>query len=345
MGKNYCFLIAILAFIGATVAGYLAYSHYFPKLIEKFVVCGGEYAGNCDALNQWEYASILGIPIAAYGLFMFLLILFTALIVDYAAGEYYAVGFMLVLPLIVLSLLADILLASVMIWLKTFCLLCGITYFINVLLLLISYAWYRHLTSEGFSLWAGYRSLLMNESDIPQKKVVAALYVLIVLLLFFSILSTSYVLQIKTYPVRQSEEQMHKAVQAFYLQTPENLELPASRLRIGPDGAKVQIVAFTDFLCSACFKFFQLEKELHAQYAKDKALAVADGLVDAKRFQQEIDGEVVNQIVQRDIKLAEKLHIEATPTLFINGRRIEGVPPREIMEGIIEKELKNSSMQ
>jgi len=47
----------------------------------------------------------------------------TAPIADYAAGEYYVVGFMLVLPLVILSPLADIVLAGVMIWLKTFCLL------------------------------------------------------------------------------------------------------------------------------------------------------------------------------------------------------------------------------
>jgi len=42
MGKKYCSLIAILAFIGAMVAGFLTYSHYFPGAIEKFIVCGGE---------------------------------------------------------------------------------------------------------------------------------------------------------------------------------------------------------------------------------------------------------------------------------------------------------------
>jgi len=388
------------------VAGFLTYSHYFPGTIEKFIVCGGEYAGTCDALNQWEYASIFGIPIAAYGLFMFLLILFTALIADYAAGEYYVVGFMLVLPLVILSLLADIVLAGVMIWLKTFCLLCGITYFINFLLLLTIYVWYQHLTREGGSLREAYGSLLLKESDSSHKKASAALYVLFIFLLFFSVFSTSYVLQIKTYPVRQSKEQTQKAVESFYLQTPENLELPVSQLRMGPAGAKVQIVAFTDFLCSACFQFFQLEKELHAQYgekisvtyynypldqecngnvqqtmykssctaskamlsaaslnvfteyvvkhfsryeefhsqyARDKALAVADGLVNEDRFQQEIDGDAVKQIVMRDIELAEKLHIKATPTLFINGRRMEGVPSREILESIIERELKSAA--
>ena len=30
MGKKYCSLIAVLAFIGAVVAGFLTYSYYFP---------------------------------------------------------------------------------------------------------------------------------------------------------------------------------------------------------------------------------------------------------------------------------------------------------------------------
>jgi len=400
MGKRYCSLISGLAFIGAAVAGFLTYSYYFPGTDVKWIVCGGEYAGNCDALNQWGYASIFGMPLAAYGLFMFLLILFTALIADYAAGEYYVVGFMLVLPLVVLTLLADIVLAGVMIWLKTVCLLCVTTYLINLLLLLTVYFWYRRLTREEVSLREMYRTLLPNG---PQKKASAALYVLFIFLLSFAVFSTAYVLQMKASPVRQSKEQTQKAVEAFYLQTPENMELPASRLRIGTEGAKVRIIAFTDFLCSACYQFFQLEKELHGkygdklsvtyynypldqscnanlqqtvykssctaakamlsaaslniyseymvnhfsryaefhgQYTEDKALAVADGLVDEKTFRQELDGDTVNQIVKRDIELARKLNVEATPTIFINGRRIEGVPPREIIEAIIEKELK-----
>ncbi len=320
----------------------------------------------------------------------------------------FSVGFMLVLPLVVLILLADIVLAGVMIWLKTVCFLCVTTYLVNLLLLLTVYFWYRRLTREGVSLRQAYSSLLPKESDSPPKKAAAALYVLFSFLLFFSVFSTAYVLQMKTYPVRQSKEQTQKAVEAFYLQTPENLELPASRLRIGPEGAKVRIIAFTDFLCSACHQFFQMEKDLHAkygdklsvtyynypldqscniklqqtvyqssctaakamlsaaslniypeyvvkhfsrydefhgQYTEDKALTVADGLVDEKTFREEIDGDAVNQIVKRDIELAGKLRIEATPTLFINGRRMEGVPPREIIEAIIEKELKNASTQ
>ncbi len=80
MGQKYCSLTAGLAFIGAAVAGFLTYSYYFPGADAKFVVCGGEYAGNCDALNQWGYASIFGMPLAVYGLFMFLLILFTVVL-------------------------------------------------------------------------------------------------------------------------------------------------------------------------------------------------------------------------------------------------------------------------
>jgi protein-disulfide isomerase/uncharacterized membrane protein len=406
VGKKYCSIVAALALTGTSIAGALTYGHYYPGRSLQLVLCGGTFGGNCDALSQWEYASIFGIPISAYGLFLFLLVLFTILVADYAAGEYHVTGLLIILPIVVLSVLADVVLAGVMVWLQTFCLLCVATYLVNLLLMLTLYFWYRSLTHEGFSLKKAYGSLMMKESDSSPKKAVASLYVLFVFLLCFSVFSTSYVLQIKTYPARQAQEQMQKAIAAFFMQVPEKLDLPISKLRIGPESVKVQIVVFTDFLCSACYQFFQLEKELHAkygekisiiyynypldrscnkslsqtlyngsciasqamlsaaslsilkeyvskhysrydefhgQYSKDKAVAVADGLVAKQLFQQELDGETTKQIVQRDIELARKLNINATPTLFINGRRMEGVSPRDMMEKIIDRELKSGS--
>ena len=41
----------------------------------------------------------------------------------------------------------------------------------------------------------------------------------------------------------------------------------------------------------------------------------------------------------RDIALAERLGINGTPTLFVNGREIGGVLPREAMEMIVTREL------
>ncbi|MDR3237148.1 MAG: hypothetical protein LBT84_01460 [Spirochaetia bacterium] len=33
------------------------------------------------------------------------------------------------------------------------------------------------------------------------------------------------------------------------------------------------------------------------------------------------------------------MKIDGTPTIFINGRKISGVPPKEMLEALIAKEL------
>lgn len=43
--------------------------------------------------------------------------------------------------------------------------------------------------------------------------------------------------------------------------------------------------------------------------------------------------------ISEHIEFAEKLKIEATPTIIIAGRKIVGVPPKELIEGIIDTEL------
>lgn len=402
MDRKYCTAIMFIAAVGAVLAGALTYFHYNPAGGEKFIFCSANYAGGCDALLQWPYATIFGIPLAGYGLFMFLLILFTALVADYAGGDYYLAALALVLPLSALSVAADIALAFVMIQYKTACLLCLMTYGINLLLLLISLGWYHRLKQAGGSLREIFRTLLPRNSHGPEKKAVAALYVITIFLLAFSLFSSSYILQIKTASLKLSREEQQRAVAAFYQHPAENPELPESQLRIGPVEAEVQIVAFTDFLCSACYQLFQRETEIrskygenvafiyynypldqtcnayvgktlypssctastavlsaaalqvfpaylskhfsryhefHNKYGRDAALETVDGLSDVTMMQETMDKDAVAQILQRDILLAEKLNIKATPTIFINGRRMEGVPSLEVLDAIIQQEL------
>jgi protein-disulfide isomerase len=48
------------------------------------------------------------------------------------------------------------------------------------------------------------------------------------------------------------------------------------------------------------------------------------------------DGEA-DEIISRDQRLAKRLHIGHTPTLFINGMRVESVHSKEELQGLIEQ--------
>ena len=69
---------------------------------------------------------------------------------------------------------------------------------------------------------------------------------------------------------------------------------------------------------------------MHALLFKNRK-ALADDLyrqlagqigLDTDRFQADMEGDVVRQIIQSDIKLAQELGVTSTPTMLLNGRRV-----------------------
>jgi uncharacterized membrane protein len=62
--------VAATALAGAGVAGYLTYVHYQPEAL----VCTGGSAG-CETVQESEYATLAGVPVAVLGLVAFLVVL------------------------------------------------------------------------------------------------------------------------------------------------------------------------------------------------------------------------------------------------------------------------------
>ena len=402
MDKKYSAYIIILALIGAAIAGVILYQHYSPGIGAGVILCGSDSAGNCDDFISGKYSALYGFPLAAAGLFLYLVIAFTALVADYGAGEYYQTGFLLIAPLVIASVAVDAVLAGVMISLQTVCLLCLMTYGVNVALLIVVILWYRRLRQGGFSPNDWRKLLILRTGDQPAKKAAASLYLLMVLFLGFSVFSSVYILGLKAAGASNSKQQIQHNVQSFYSQGREFSELPPSRLLAGSEAGPVKIAVFTDFLCSACYQFSKLEKqiiarygnqvslsfynypldqecnpdlgqtlykssctaartmvaaaslgffpaymenhferygEFHNQYSLDKGLDMAGPLTDRAVFAAAIGSGEVRSVIERDIELAKKLAVKATPTLFINGRRMEGVPSWEVMDAILKREL------
>lgn len=64
--------VALLGILGMGVAGYLTYVHYN----EDALVCT---VGGCETVQQSDYSTIFGLPIAAFGVLMFLTVTLLAL--------------------------------------------------------------------------------------------------------------------------------------------------------------------------------------------------------------------------------------------------------------------------
>jgi uncharacterized membrane protein len=73
--------IGVLALAGAGVAAYLTWVHYHPAAL----VCLRGSSG-CETVNGSRYATIGGIPVAALGLAVYLLVLVSAAIRDVLAA-------------------------------------------------------------------------------------------------------------------------------------------------------------------------------------------------------------------------------------------------------------------
>lgn len=397
-----------LSFAGAIISGILLYQHYYPELELGFLSCGRGFSNPCIAVGQSNYASIFGVPLASFGIFYFTLITFLMLIADYAEDYYYHIFMGLIFPIVIAGTAADIVLGILMIRIGELCFLCVSTYAINVLLLVLLFLYMRKI-SDRSRLFDIIKGFIRPES--PDRKAVLALFIVFIFFLAFSIFSGSNILKVRAAASKPPQSQITKLVEGFYSQEPENIRFPESSMRLGNPDAKVKIYAFTDFLCSACYKFYQMEKYILAKYknrveiiyyhypldaacnrhmddsvypgsciaAKSVHAAAETGLFDeyffihfsgysqyrdgftadiARRnfdaalkesgkgaeakgkFEEAMKSQGTSDRIASDIEFAESIKIEATPTVYIGGRKIVGVPPREFLDAIINTELK-----
>jgi protein-disulfide isomerase len=69
-------------------------------------------------------------------------------------------------------------------------------------------------------------------------------------------------------------------------------------------------------------------------------IAHAEALgLDAMRFRIALRGRVHRADVERDLEHGDRLGVEGTPTLFVNGRPVLGVPPYPELDALIREEL------
>ena len=401
--KKFVYAVILLTIAGTIVSGSLTIEHYYPDTGISSTLCKDSIINPCSSIQQSEYATLLGIPVAAFGLLFYIFILFSVLIADYASERYYLYFLAIALPLTALSILIDILLLIILIKMNIFCILCILTYLINVLLLITLMLWIGKTRSTlTMSLRDVMRSILGFGQEDPDRRAALSLFIVFVFFLSFAIFSSSYILKVKTYEPRPSKEQIEAFINKFFLSPPTELNLPESNMVLGNIQAPVSIVVFTDFLCSACYKFFRVEKYLFSKfqdkiniiyynypldkscnkhtsytrylnsclasraitaaaqlksfeqylighfnrypaishaYNRESSLDIADQVMGRNTFMQRFNADETGEIVERDINIARELGIDATPTIFINGRKLVGVLPGRVLEAIIEREL------
>ncbi len=401
--KKYALFLIVLSLAGAALSGVLLVDHYHPGIQERVVACGDALDNPCRALGLSGYAELFGVPIALFGLFYYLFVLFTVLVADYAGGRYYGDAVAVLLPLALLALAADAVLAALLVRLDLYCTLCVASYAVNLLAAAALYVWQRKIRrGEGHGIGESYRRLL-GLTSTADGRAVFALYLLFAFLLFFTVFTAGTLMKSQARVTRIPKSEIAAHVNAFYSTAPEQVKLPESALVLGEGDLRISV--FTDFLCGACYRFYEVEKDLFARYrgrirveyyhypldhscnpgvgrsrypgscaasramiaasrmgffreyflahfvnferinhefSPDAALAAAAGLADTDAFTGTMNSRETERLLARDLELAKRLGIRATPTILIGGRRLEGVPPVEILFGIIDRELRRA---
>ena len=403
--KKYLAPMIIFSIIGTVISSLLLYQHYFPDSGILFITCKTGLSEPCTTVSQSAYSSIFGIPIAAFGILYFILLTILLLVADYAQDKYYKTFCGIAFILTVIGLAINLVLGILMINIGHLCQLCISTYIINILIFIILIFFIKN----NFSVDEIKKSLVSffipKDSD---GKTVLSLAIMFVCCLTLAVYGGVNLLRVKS--EFQKNQTVNKSLSNFYNQKEEKIEFPKSNMVIGKSDAKIKIYIFTDFLCSACRKLYDIEKNIISKYEgkikltfyhypldkscnndmeetiyADSCLASKSmyGAAESGFFQEYFDihflnyenyhdsfgiehinknltqtsdqfkikpdaikkfdsiiksGKDIDQILEH-IESAKKLKIESTPTIYIAGRKLVGVPTNELLEKIIEELL------
>ena len=409
--RKYLNTILILSIAGTVISAVLLLQHYFPETDFGFFSCSNGIINKCVALSSSPYSKIIGIPIASFGIIFYLLISFMALIADYAKGTYYISIPAVITVLNLFALICNFILGIIMVYTGNICSLCISTYIINIMIFILLIHYFKKNSSREKVLKALKEFFPPANRD---NRAFAALAFISIFFLSFSVLTGSNVIKNRSAGDPVFDEKITALVNDFYKKEPEKINFIKSSLKIGPESAPVKIYVFSDFLCSACYKFYLHEKfilskyrnkvqviyyhypldsqcnrymegslydnsclasqamaaaaaenffedylynhfsdysSIHNGYNKEKALSIFEssasisgkGPAAKENFKKILNSETYNMEIKDHIEFAEKLKIEATPTIVIAGRILTGVPPREFLERIIEIELSEKS--
>lgn len=408
--NRYLNTIQILAAAGLALSAILLYQHYHPDMDMGIIACGKGFVNPCISVGQSKYSVLFGVPVAALGLIFYIFITFMLLVADYTKEKYYAIICGMILPLVIAGVAADVVFAVLMVKVGSICNLCAATYAVNIAILVLLILMIKnHLSLNEIS--ASIKDVLMPEN--PDQKAVLALLVLFIFFLAFSVISGAGILRLRAGQNRPSEQAVTRELASFYKNAAVTIEFPRSSMTAGSSNPKLKIYVFTDFLCSACYKFYNTEKYILAKYgdrvqfvyyhypldstcnkyfddslypesctaSRSMYAAAKAGFFeeyffthfhDYKQIRENYDEKTARDLAAKtsarfrieDLKLkaftelfdssnfpdeilnniefAEKMKIGGTPTIYISGRELNGVPHQDVLEAIILSELKVS---
>ncbi len=414
--KKYIYTILALSITGAIFSGILLIQHFFPETDLWLLSCTTGSDNPCAAVGISDYSTLLGLPIASYGILSYLIYVFTVLIADYAEGKYYGRAIAILFPLSIISLMVDLILIMILVIIDKFCFLCFLTYILNSFLMITIIFWFREYVLKNNLKPSSIYTDFFIVDDYQDKRAAFSSYLLFIFFLLFAVFSTTIILKNRAGLSYVRESKIQGFIDELNSTPEENINFPKTEMILGEREAPLTIRVFSDFLCSACYKFYKTEEYLLTRFkgriniayyhfpldrecnlnvdntiyrnsciaAASMEAAAKNGIFDLyhrihfdnyseykngysfktaeknlallknrikhsgvnrRDFSRAVKSPVTASLLKKDISFAGDIKISATPTLFINGKRLVGVPPRELLAAAIRFELKKKNDQ
>ena len=253
-----------LSFLGIGVCGYLVFLHLGLLRGELLggAVCSGSGVLNCHAVTAGSWGSVLGMPLAFWGLLGYLAVIALSLLA-WQSPEWAARALTLIFCLALLFVAVDVVLLGLMVFvIQFYCLFCLLTYVVNLSLLVVSarslaFPWPQALRHVGTSLAA-----LMPSRQRPVTGLFLGLMIVGAIGTVGAHTATLFVSQ-------GAFGALRKQLREFISKQPRvNLSTEGDPT-IGPSNAPIQVVEFSDLLCPACQRASKLSRIIVANHRRD----------------------------------------------------------------------------
>ncbi len=245
MGKIKRIILTVLVLIGLALSIELCVVYYNANFIvdARPSICAISESIDCDSVAKTAYSQFFGIPLSLWGVFFYLFVLFMTYVDKIRKAKFLSFlnvfknqsSYIFCVGLI--SFIISMILGCISVKkINSICVFCFMTYFIDLLITLVSKNW-------GNGLFYEVKQSIQDFVDAIKVKRYAFWFILIVLFAF-AFLSYTTVSNILTPQIAKKKE-MLSAFSEYSNLVDGNI--------MGPKDANVIIHEFMDFNCGGCF--------------------------------------------------------------------------------------------
>lgn len=254
----------IFSLVGIGLCGYLFFL-YLGLLRGELLggaACGGGGLFNCHIVTTSAWGSVLGIPLALWGVIGYVAAAALALLAQ-QSEEWAQPAFVALFALSLLSVLVDMALLALMLFvIQSLCLVCLLTYAVNLLLLWVSER------AVGVPSWRALGQLPSTIRALlpsPRRPATALFWGVMLLGITAGGALHAATIFVSRGTLGSLRHQLREFIAKQARVSPDIAGDPA----LGRAGSPLQIVEFSDFFCPACRRAAQLNAIVLAHHRQD----------------------------------------------------------------------------